>query len=1283
MFRHVVIKQQKSTGAARSRQRQRGRAGTGSRHNSPSLDRNAHRSVSLSPGADNTAIESLIGGDDCHNQLQQNNHDDDIDESNSSIMDNSNDDDASITITPKPKAKAKPKTRLNHVSKSNNIELSRMPPLRHNHNRIASGSGSVSGFIPTRSSNSSLDIYHKPRKYSSFRSSVIPKTFQLQPSKKIKNKTPTNDNINPKNTPMSPTEKIKSIMIKTKKMRKKNTEKHKQKQKHRRKQKNSGNESASPNSPQVSNLGFIDKRALTNRNETISQHVTPSLAEIQDGEGNIQDIQNLQSIEKHQRRQQKQDFEASILDIGSIGHDIDEPFGGVDGFGIEYDYDYDSSKDCCICLPIIHPYGPFRGIWDCIVMILLVYTCVEVPFTIAFGVDLRLTGNAAWAGILALIIDILLLCDVVLNFRTAYFDSLDDIKLVTNPRKIAHRYFYTWFFIDFISSFPFEFLIPNQSAAGNVPTYIKALRIIRLVRLVKLLRFFKMLRLINRLFKTLMSREMSSFFKIMRILCLMALSAHFCACGWYGAGYYSLLNKNVYDTNWIIENNLALWNDHEHKIEFLETLFHRYSVSLYWSVVTLFTTGYGDIIPTNLLEQWVAIICILVGTCFFAYFVGAVGELLAEGDRHHAEMEDKMQHAHTFCINKQLPKELTRTVIAHMKYYCRHNYLFDEQSVLGCLPDFLQNDIACELAKRVLLKLSIFKHMDPRIVGLIALRVRAISCNSHFNLYQQGDPSKELYILRVGCAKRIQYDPNDSNQILSETMMKRFDICGEMGIFRYNYNRKDTIRCLTYCEFYALDFDEIRKILMQEKPRTWQKHLKLLRQAILNQHIEYHSQTTTTNINELSSAGSIVSVAAVTVGAGTATAGISDVDAATTTPPNKTKKAGIESFLDIFRTGSGSDIIPTNTNRRDQHDDDNQPIATVTVSTTPNKNNKDIVENENTNKLKTTTTTIESEPNIFAMEVGKRSSRAIIQTQSTFSDDDIDDNDKDNDNDIEEQDKEHVNKIIPIGDPINSKFEHEPKSIVQLSTLGSGMFMRYNSIRRHERVSKQFKKSNLEQQKKLTPKNKHLSSNTSSSNDQSINTPPRIPLNQKAHNRSKSTITIHPPKFGIRQLSLPLVVSNVEDINRKDKQLKFQENSDSDVDIMYYHMLHDTFADGVNDDTIRSHKASPSLKQRSHKHTRKGIRRKTLKNKATKQVKRNEQSIKTKTLIGKSSSGGVVAKHQPSLVYPQKLTFVNERNDDDIVSQSSRDSSPSRSLDNESICSDKSKLLSDKVSNNA
>ena len=244
-------------------------------------------------------------------------------------------------------------------------------------------------------------------------------------------------------------------------------------------------------------------------------------------------------------------------------------------------------------------------------------------------------------------------------------------------------YIRRWFLIDLLTSLPLEFVLNQDSE--DVGTWFKALRVFRTVRLLKLLRFFKMLRLLNSLMRRFFSRYLITLFRLCRFVCVMIIFAHFCACGWFAVGDYGEAQHRKHPTS-------ARWNATWISTQGIQNdpLWEQYSYSWYWSVVTLFTTGYGDITATNTLEQWAASVCILIGTCFFAYFVGAVGTLLADGDRIRAERNQKIEEAQQFCVSKKLPKDLSHAIITHTKYHCKHNYLFDESSVLQCLPLYLR-----------------------------------------------------------------------------------------------------------------------------------------------------------------------------------------------------------------------------------------------------------------------------------------------------------------------------------------------------------------------------------------------------------------------------------------------------------------------------------------------------------------------------------------------------------------------------------------------------------------
>ena len=133
----------------------------------------------------------------------------------------------------------------------------------------------------------------------------------------------------------------------------------------------------------------------------------------------------------------------------------------VNSFNYSYTYNYNSTnysndnskRKTCFVFRIMNPMGTFRNFWNFIVTFLLLYTCLEIPYTLAFNINLTLNH---WSGILAFSIDISLLVDIIINFRTAYFDNYDSLVLITDPKKIAKKlaFIHTIFFF-FLSFFLF------------------------------------------------------------------------------------------------------------------------------------------------------------------------------------------------------------------------------------------------------------------------------------------------------------------------------------------------------------------------------------------------------------------------------------------------------------------------------------------------------------------------------------------------------------------------------------------------------------------------------------------------------------------------------------------------------------------------------------------------------------------------------------------------------------------------------------------------------------
>lgn len=98
----------------------------------------------------------------------------------------------------------------------------------------------------------------------------------------------------------------------------------------------------------------------------------------------------------------------------------------------------------------------------------------------------------------------------------------------------------------------------------------------------------------------------------------MLFEIHFAGCA-----FYLLADKHPDPTKtWI---GSVIENFHE------LPLFDRYVTSIYWSIITATTTGYGDFHPVNTGEMIFAVIFILFNLGLNSYIIGNMTNLIVQG----------------------------------------------------------------------------------------------------------------------------------------------------------------------------------------------------------------------------------------------------------------------------------------------------------------------------------------------------------------------------------------------------------------------------------------------------------------------------------------------------------------------------------------------------------------------------------------------------------------------------------------------------------------------------
>ena len=179
---------------------------------------------------------------------------------------------------------------------------------------------------------------------------------------------------------------------------------------------------------------------------------------------------------------------------------------------------------------LIHPRSKRAQVWDVIVVIALGITCFYTPFEVA----LLPTGFNAWF-VFSQVVNAVFIMDVILTFFRPLPAPIEAIAAghpawITSHRAIACIYLTGSWYIDVISTTPFEIILFFVDEGAVPPEALKPLKMLRLLRLLKLGRIAKASRILSR-WEDYITITFAMRSLIFRVVCLV-LAIHWFSCAW-------------------------------------------------------------------------------------------------------------------------------------------------------------------------------------------------------------------------------------------------------------------------------------------------------------------------------------------------------------------------------------------------------------------------------------------------------------------------------------------------------------------------------------------------------------------------------------------------------------------------------------------------------------------------------------------------------------------------------------------------------------------------------
>jgi Ion transport protein. len=253
------------------------------------------------------------------------------------------------------------------------------------------------------------------------------------------------------------------------------------------------------------------------------------------------------------------------------------------------------------------PKSSFRYAWELLIFVCGIFYLFSIPLDFMHYFDGEIFRTHQISFILSYICDFCFVLDVILNFT--FFMYYEEGLLISDHHSIQQKFLREHNMVN-----EFLALVPLDLLGLIHPQWCFPLRMTKVLRLSRVFKSF-----------TKLERALSDFklekglllLKIGKLNLALVVFCHWIGCLWHACA--SISNIFGMENNWMKqdEEDLSLSISHD---EFHG--FGSYLRSVYWAIVGMTTVGYGDIVPTNILETSFATVIILFGGLILPAIVG-------------------------------------------------------------------------------------------------------------------------------------------------------------------------------------------------------------------------------------------------------------------------------------------------------------------------------------------------------------------------------------------------------------------------------------------------------------------------------------------------------------------------------------------------------------------------------------------------------------------------------------------------------------------------------------
>ncbi|KAJ3614907.1 hypothetical protein NHX12_018476 [Muraenolepis orangiensis] len=427
---------------------------------------------------------------------------------------------------------------------------------------------------------------------------------------------------------------------------------------------------------------------------------------------------------------------------------------------------------------IILHYCLFKTTWDWVILILTFYTAIMVPYNVSFKTK---QNNVTWL-VVDSIVDVIFLVDIVLNFHTTFVGPAGEV--ISDPKLIRMNYVKTWFVIDLLSCLPYDVINAFENVDEGISSLFSSLKVVRLLRLGRV------------------ARKLDHYVEygaavLLLLVCVFGLAAHWLACIWFSIGDYEVIDQrsnSVRMDSWLYLLGETAGTPYRFNVtgaggwEGGPSKDSVYITSLYFTMTSLTSIGFGNIAPTTDGEKVFAVAMMMIGSLLYATIFGNVTtifqQMYANTNRYH----EMLNSVRDFLKLYQVPKGLSERVL------------------LIC-PKDMRADICVHLNRKVFKEHPAFRLASDGCLRALAVEFQTVHSAPGDLIVHAGESVDSLCFVVSGSLEVIQDD-----EVVA--ILGKGDVFGDVFWSEPMLAPAcANVRALTYCDLHTIKRTALQKVL--------------------------------------------------------------------------------------------------------------------------------------------------------------------------------------------------------------------------------------------------------------------------------------------------------------------------------------------------------------------------------------------------------------------------------------------------------------------------------------